>query len=431
MKYLKRISSIISVAVVLFILGVVINGLSISASAVTCTAGNHNFSKYCDATHPHRNYQVCNWCGMKQYLSTYTTKKHGNGEWGSGTCPSCGTHTYVGRTCTSRGTCACGATIAPYAHSYTQYCDASHPHRDYKVCTGCGYKYYLNTYSTKNHGNGAYGSGTCPSCGTHTFVGQTCVSQGTCSCGATISPSGHSYTQYCEAAHPHQDFKKCAICGYKYYLNTYSTKNHGDGSWGSGTCPQCGEHTWIPDISFPSLTPPPHPHLNNATCSCGETTTLYALYSNCSECTAGSKSVSSTSEFDLVLLASESDLGTGTFISVPCKFYITHSQESKIENGKMHIFKNSVSSYAEATAATSYKFCTVVNRDVVYYDATGGTQTHTLDICGNQNIDAVSLPPYVRTLNPAPSHAVSSSCCSLYGGVGLSYVRSTTTYFNN
>lgn len=426
MKYLKRISSIISVAVVLFILGVVINGLSIPTSAVTCTAGNHNFSKYCDASHPHQNYQVCNWCGMKQYLSTYTTKKHGDGSWGSGTCPSCGTHTYVGRSCTSQGTCACGATIAPYAHSYTQYCDASHPHRDYKVCTGCGYKYYLNTYSTKNHGNGAYGSGTCPSCGTHTFVGRTCVSEGTCSCGATISPGGHSYTQYCDATHPHQDYKVCTLCGDKYYLNTYSTKNHGSGRWGSGTCPQCGEHKYD-SIDFDMLDI--HPHYIVMKCSCGhQKTDGNMYYENCSECTQGSKTVTTVSDTPVWFQYLDGDEYLPAVITFPTTLHMEYQESYKID-GKFISFhaRNYCELDKKQIPAWAPKITLTANTEVKYYNSKD-KHIFSIFLSNSPYVSANDRPGSTFVKDFLPSYSVTGATAYVEGALSVVQANMKTIY---
>lgn len=49
---------------------------------------------------------------------------------------------------------------------------------------------------------------------------------------------------YSEAAHPHAYYRTCSSCGVKVYTGGYATKNHGDGTWGSGTCPSCGTHTY-------------------------------------------------------------------------------------------------------------------------------------------------------------------------------------------
>ena len=104
-----------------------------------------------------------------------------------GNCPSCGKYSFQG-------------TYVEVAHS-------SRGHANYNECNSCHYVQYLGTYTTKSHGSGAYGSGTCPDCGSHTWVLQnvqdaTCTSNGyrsySCACGQTksetIYSSGHSYS---------------------------------------------------------------------------------------------------------------------------------------------------------------------------------------------------------------------------------------------
>ena len=103
-----------------------------------------------------------------------------------GNCPSCGKYSFQG-------------TYVEVAHS-------SRGHANYNECNNCHYVQYLGTYTTKSHGAGGYGSGTCPDCGSHTWILQnvqdaTCTSNGyrsySCACGQTksetIYSSGHSY----------------------------------------------------------------------------------------------------------------------------------------------------------------------------------------------------------------------------------------------
>ena len=114
-----------------------------------------------------------------------------------GTCPSCKQYslqgTYVEQTHTSRG------------------------HQEYYECYKCHYVKNLGTYVYKDHGDGSYGSWTCPSCGSHTWVldyesAATCTSNGyrsySCVCGQskteTIYSSGHSYSYYA-AGQPHPE----------------------------------------------------------------------------------------------------------------------------------------------------------------------------------------------------------------------------------
>ena len=244
---------------------------------------------YSEAAHPHAYYRTCSLCNTKVYTGSYATKQHGNGAWGSGTCPSCGTHTFIGQSCTTSGTCACGATQPPFGHSFGPlYSEAAHPHAYYKTCSRCNSKTYTGGYETKQHGNGAWGSGTCPDCGTHTFIGATCTSGGTCSCGATQPALGHSFgtSSYHETAHPHKIYLKCIRCATKNYTGSTKTLQHGPAT--STTCPQCGNHSYVPDPNYGDINQ--HPHEAFLRCSCGSTKSNgYGISPNCPECLSGSK----------------------------------------------------------------------------------------------------------------------------------------------
>jgi hypothetical protein len=212
---MKKILSFIAVFAILLKL------IPISVSAVCSHVWNPT---YCEAAHPHAYFHTCRLCGLKQYTGGYATKAHGNGAWGSGTCPSCGTHTFAGQSCTTGGACSCGASTPALGHGWNPtYSEAAHPHAYYHTCYRCGILQYTGGYATKNHGSGAYGSGTCPQCGTHNYC-----------------------TPFCDAAHPHRNYLRCG-CGDIQYIEpaTYTTKPHGDGSPGSFTCPSCGEHTFV------------------------------------------------------------------------------------------------------------------------------------------------------------------------------------------
>ena len=67
--------------------------------------------------------------------------------------------------------------------------------------------------------------GNCPSCGKYSLQG-TYVSQSHTSRG-------------------HAEYYECYLCHYTKNLGTYVYKDHGSGSYGSWTCPDCGSHTWI------------------------------------------------------------------------------------------------------------------------------------------------------------------------------------------
>ena len=163
-----------------------------------------------------------------------------------GNCPSCGKYSFQG-------------TYVEVAHS-------SRGHANYNECNSCHYVQYLGTYTTKSHGSGAYGSGTCPDCGSHTWVLQsqqaaTCTSNGyrsySCACGQTksetIYSSGHSYSygsweQY--SSSQHRRTGSCRNCGATDY--DYASHSMSYGAWSnssssqhsrSATCRTCGYST--------------------------------------------------------------------------------------------------------------------------------------------------------------------------------------------
>ena len=163
-----------------------------------------------------------------------------------GNCPSCGKYSFQG-------------TYVEVAHS-------SRGHANYNECNACHYVQYLGTYTTKSHGSGAYGSGTCPDCGSHTWVLQsqqaaTCTSNGyrsySCACGQTksetIYSSGHSYSygsweQY--SSSQHRRTGSCRNCGATDY--DYASHSMSYGSWSNysdsqhsrtASCRTCGYST--------------------------------------------------------------------------------------------------------------------------------------------------------------------------------------------
>ena len=170
-----------------------------------------------------------------------------------GNCPSCGKYSFQG-------------TYVEVAHS-------SRGHANYNECNSCHYVQYLGTYTTKSHGSGAYGSGTCPECGSHTWVLQsqqaaTCTSNGyrnySCACGQTksetIYSSGHSYSygsweQY--SSSQHRRTGTCRNCGATDY--DYASHSMSYGSWSNSSSSQ---------------------HSRSATCrTCGYSTTEYSSHS--------------------------------------------------------------------------------------------------------------------------------------------------------
>ncbi len=67
--------------------------------------------------------------------------------------------------------------------------------------------------------------GNCPSCGKYSFQG--------------------TYVEVAHSSRGHANYNECNLCHYVQYLGTYTYKSHGAGGYGSGTCPDCGSHTWV------------------------------------------------------------------------------------------------------------------------------------------------------------------------------------------
>ena len=205
----------------------------------------------------HANYNECNSCHYVQYLGTYTYKSHGAGGYGSGTCPDCGSHTWIlqneqAATCTSNGyrsySCACGQTksetIYSSGHSYSygsweQY--SSSQHRRTGSCRNCG----ATDYDYASHSM-SYGSWSNSSSSQHSRT----VSCRTCGYSTTDYGS-HSYStgawsKYSDTQHRRS--KTCSGCGASTY--DYANHSYSYGSWVSDsetqhkrakTCSACGD----------------------------------------------------------------------------------------------------------------------------------------------------------------------------------------------
>ena len=204
-----------------------------------------------------------------------------------GNCPSCGKYSFQG-------------TYVEVAHS-------SRGHANYNECNSCHYVQYLGTYTTKSHGSGAYGSGTCPDCGSHTWVLQsqqaaTCTSNGyrsySCACGQTksetIYASGHNYSygsweQY--SSSQHRRTGSCRNCGATDY--DYASHSMSYGAWSNysdsqhsrtASCRACGYSTTdYGNHSFTTASWSKYSdtqHRRSKTCSgCGASTYDYANHS--------------------------------------------------------------------------------------------------------------------------------------------------------
>lgn len=347
----------------------------------------------CEVNHPHKEFVLCQLCHEKIYTGNNQKKSHGDGT--NGTCSQCGSHTYTGRTCTSVGTCVCGATIASKGHTLAsvQYCDASHPHANFKYCTVCEAKVYNGGYTVKNHGDGTWGSGTCPDCGVHSFAGQSCTTGGICACGATVPNLGHTLEEftYSQATHPHAYFKYCTRCWKEIYIGGYATKNHGDGTPGSGTCPECGEHRYTPTSSESE-----HPHTITAICSCGDILTRYSIDISCSSCDIYIKTVSkeNTAHCEFITLITESPIATLLPVSLDGYIIYTNQYIEPPQGVSMYedmlpftSLYSSVISYAtfhSTVEALSYN--AISHTTVEYYDSSASViDTQVLEFRSDNN----------------------------------------------
>ena len=253
---------------------------SIIGNCPSC--GKYSFQgTYVEVAHSsrgHANYNECNSCHYVQYLGTYTTKSHGSGAYGSGTCPDCGSHTWVlqsqqAATCTSNGyrsySCACGQTknetIYATGHSYSygsweQYSASQHRREAYcRNCGGSDYEYASHSMSYGSWSNSSSSqhsrTASCRTCGySTTDYGNHSYSTGswskysdtqhrrskTCSgCGAsTYDYANHSYSYgswVSDSETQHKRTKTCSACGDSGYEYADHTDANGDGK-----CDDCG-----------------------------------------------------------------------------------------------------------------------------------------------------------------------------------------------
>ena len=253
---------------------------SIIGNCPSC--GKYSFQgTYVEVAHSsrgHANYNECYLCHYVQYLGTYTYKSHGAGGYGSGTCPDCGSHTWVlqsqqASTCTSNGyrsySCACGQTksetIYASGHNYSygsweQY--SSSQHRREAYCRNCGdsdYEYASHSMSYGSWSNSSSSqhsrTASCRTCGySTTDYGNHSYSTGswskysdaqhrrskTCSgCGAsTYDYANHSYSYgswVSDSETQHKRTKTCSACGDSGYEYADHTDANGDGK-----CDDCG-----------------------------------------------------------------------------------------------------------------------------------------------------------------------------------------------
>ena len=337
-----------------------------------------------------------------------------------GNCPSCGKYSFQG-------------TYVEVAHS-------SRGHANYNECYACHYVQYLGTYTYKSHGAGAYGSGTCPECGSHTWILQneqaaTCTSNGyrsySCACGQTksetIYASGHSYsygsweqysssqhrrtgscrncgaTDYDYASHSmsygswsnssssqHSRTASCRTCGYS--TTDYGNHSYTTGSWSkysdtqhrrSKTCSGCGASTYDyanHSYSYGSwMSDSETQHKRTKTCSaCGDSGYEYADHTDansdgkCDDCGA---TVSLTIKWDAGTNGGTIDGKTSITTTGKPNATATAPTSTPVKTG--HAFKGW---YTSASGGSLYNTLTITAAKTFYAQFTANSYTLTWDL---------------------------------------------------
>ena len=337
-----------------------------------------------------------------------------------GNCPSCGKYSFQG-------------TYVEVAHS-------SRGHANYNECNSCHYVQYLGTYTTKSHGSGAYGSGTCPDCGSHTWVLQsqqaaTCTSNGyrsySCACGQTksetIYSSGHNYSygsweQYSASQHRRENYcRNCGATDYDYASHSmsygswskysdsqhsrmascrtcgYSTTEYGNHSYSTGawskhsdtqhrrskTCSGCGASTYdYADHSYSYgswVSDSETQHKRSKTCSaCGDSSYEYADHTDangdgkCDDCGA---TVSLTIKWDAGTNGGTIDGKASITTTGKPNATATAPTSTPVKTG--HAFKGW---YTSASGGSLYNTVTITTAKTFYAQFTANSYTLTWDL---------------------------------------------------
>ena len=98
--------------------------------------------------------------------------------------------------------------------------------------------------------------GTCPSCKQYSLQGP--------------------YVSTTHTSRGHAEYYECYKCHYTKNLGTYVYKDHGSGSYGSWTCPDCGSHSWV--LDYESDATCTRNGYREYSCDCGQSKreTIYA-----------------------------------------------------------------------------------------------------------------------------------------------------------
>ena len=381
------------------------------------SCGKYSFQGvYVEVAHSsrgHANYNECYLCHYVQYLGTYTYKSHGAGGYGSGTCPDCGSHTWIlqneqAATCTSNGyrsySCACGQTksetIYSSGHSYSygsweQY--SSSQHRRTGSCRNCG----ATDYDYASHSM-SYGSWSNSSSSQHSRT----VSCRTCGYSTTDYGS-HSYStgawsKYSDTQHRRS--KTCSGCG----ASTYDYANHSY-SYGS----------WVSDSETQ--------HKRTKTCSaCGDSGYEYADHTDangdgkCDDCGA---TVSLTIKWDAGTNGGTIDGKTSITTTGKPNATATAPTSTPVKAG--HAFKGW---YTSASGGSLYNTVTITAAKTFYAQFTANSYTLTWDLGNGTTEETKQTYGEKLTLPTEPSRKNAEFLGWFTESVGGTQVDANTVY---
>lgn len=307
-----------------------------------------------------------------------------------------------------------------------QYSEASHPHEYYRQCATCGEKIYTGGHATKKHGDGSWGSGTCPDCGTHSYVGRSCTSRGECACGATIAAYGHTYGRvYYDSEHPHYGYKRCSRCSNEIRAGS-TTFEHGPES--NTTCPLCGDHDYEVDPSSLEI----HPHPLKWICFCGDSyISDYGFSKDCSTCMAIAETEYVYDEAPLSLLKFEDDVTGSLPIVTTIRVGLTY-EETYLRNGTEFVSLEATSEAEILVVPTAYRheISATANARIEYFDDDGQFifSAGLLPEDYPLSMDYSSLVGDTFTDSPFPTYSEPGVSAVWDGGFTPGFYYTTATY---
>ena len=134
------------------------------------------------------------------------------------------------------------------------YPDSSVPFHDYDwIASNRSNRYFHDLYGVYQNADAATAGGIKKAPAQVSTRASTGI-VGTCPSCKQYSLQG-TYVSTTHTSRGHAEYYECYKCHYTKNLGTYVYKDHGSGSYGSWTCPDCGSHTWVLDYE------------NDATCT--------------------------------------------------------------------------------------------------------------------------------------------------------------------